>query len=55
VFNITHIKNIENVKYSTKNNKIYDKEVFLAIINQTRAITSSIKNLRVFAARVYSG
>ena len=55
MFNITNIENIENAKYSTKNNKIYDKDVFLATINHTRAIISSSRNLRVIAASVYTG
>jgi hypothetical protein len=52
VFNITHIENNENVKYSTKNNKIYDMDVFLAVINKISAMTISRRNFMVTAARV---
>jgi len=55
VFNITHIENIENVKYSTKNNNINDNEVFLAIKNHNNAIISSIRNLIITLKRVYNG
>jgi hypothetical protein len=47
-----NIENEVNVKYSTKNNIINDIEVFLAIINQSRAIKSSIRNLRLILTRV---
>ena len=47
-----NIENEVNVKYSTKNNIINDIEVFLAIINHSRAITSSIRNLRLMLTRV---
>jgi hypothetical protein len=55
VFNITHIENNENVKYSTKNNNINDNEVFLAIKNHINAIISSIRNLIITLKRVYNG
>jgi len=55
VFNITQIENIENVKYSTKNNNINDNEVFLAIINHIKAIISSNRNLTITLASVYNG
>jgi hypothetical protein len=47
---ITEIK--VNVKYKTKNNIKDDNPVFLAIINQITANTSSIRNLRPMATRV---
>jgi hypothetical protein len=52
VFNITNIENDVNVKYSTKNNNINDIDVFLAIKNHIRAITSSIKNFRLMLTKV---
>jgi hypothetical protein len=52
VFNITNIENIVNVKYSTKNNTINDISVFLKIKKENRAITSSIRNLRLIPTRV---
>ena len=55
MFNITNIEKIVNVKYSTKNNKINGIEVFLAIKNHIKAITSSIMNLRVMLTRVKNG
>lgn len=55
MFNITHIENIENVKYSTKNNNINDNEVFLAIKNHINAIISSKRNLMLTLTSVYNG
>jgi hypothetical protein len=47
------IRNTEKAKYNTKNNRIYSGEVFLAAINQSKATTSSIINLRLIATKVY--
>ena len=47
MFNIIIIENVVNDKYSTKNNNTDENDVFLAIKNHTRAIISSIRNLRV--------
>lgn len=51
-FNITPIENIENDKYSIKNNTTYDKEVFFAAANQSRAINNSMINFTVIAIKV---
>ena len=54
VFNITQIENKVNVKYKTKNNNTDVKDVFLATINQRRAITNSSRNLRLTETRLCS-
>jgi hypothetical protein len=53
MFNIISIEHNENVKYSTKNNKIYSIPVFLAVTNHIRAITISTSNLRLIATMEY--
>lgn len=53
VFNIRYIENRENAKYSTKNNKREETEVFLARKNQERARTISISILTLIAAIRY--
>jgi len=45
-------ENKVNAKYKTKNNITDDNPVFLAIINQITANTSSIRNLSPIATRV---
>ena len=52
VLYITNIKNKVNVKYKTKNNITDDNPVFLAIKNQKKTKTSSIRNLRLTEIRV---
>lgn len=53
VFNIRHIENRENAKYSTKNNIREEAEFFLARKNQERARTISISILTLIAAIRY--
>lgn len=53
MFNIRYIENRENAKYSTKNNKREEAEVFLARKNQERARTISISILTLIAAIRY--
>ena len=53
VFNIWYIENRENAKYSTKNNKREEAEVFLARKNQERARTISMSILTLIAAIRY--
>jgi len=47
VFNITNMINKVNAKYSIKNNITDVSAVFLAIKNQTMAITNSRINFRI--------
>ena len=53
MFNMISIEHNENVKYSTKNNKIYSNPVFLAVTNHMSAITISTSNLRLMATMEY--
>jgi hypothetical protein len=52
VFTIINAENKVNVKYKTKNNITDDNPVFLATKNQTKARTSSSRNLRVTETRL---
>jgi hypothetical protein len=52
VFNITPIENNVSVKYITKNIITEVSEVFLAIKNQIRANTNSIRNFSITETRV---
>jgi hypothetical protein len=53
VFNIKNIEYRENAKYSTKNNKSEEVEVFLATKNQRRASTISRSILIAIATKRY--